>query len=133
METKWNMELPELGDVLRSAKKVQANGGDWYSKDQIEAILGQLVGQPALDADSEYLSLASPRFALALIQASAELHASYERLTAELAEGRKDADRYRWLRHYEAEEHFLVHDTDGYLLELEDLDKAIDTAMEKPK
>ncbi len=68
------------------------------------------------------------------------LKAEVERLTAELAECRKDAERYRWLSNQNKSffgegENFavVIDDQDGGTWVGSDLDQAIDTAMEKTK
>ena len=65
-----------------------------------------------------------------------QLRAENERLKAELAEAKKDAERYRWLRHGDNDEPLLkfsfearCNSDDVWLLRNDELDAAIDAAM----
>ena len=56
-------------------------------------------------------------------------------LEVELAERRKDAARYQWLRHGDNDEKVIVYMEHGeaFLLRVQNLDDAIDAAMEERK
>lgn len=71
--TPWNQELPDLGDVYATAEKVRANGGDWYNEDQMASILSQCVGDPAKSEDAKFIAMASPRFALGMVECASDL------------------------------------------------------------
>ena len=68
------------------------------------------------------------------VEIACELATECERLRAELAEYRQDAERYRWLRRDNDCAQFYVTEFNGMeWLFLDELDAAIDAALEETK
>jgi hypothetical protein len=54
--------------LLACADACIANGGEWYAPDQMLAILGDHVSNPALLADAAFIGMATPEQVAALIK-----------------------------------------------------------------
>ncbi len=61
------------------------NGGDWYSPQQALSLLGDVVGMPALLADSAYIGMAKPECIVRLFEQQDALVAACRQL-ADFAE-----------------------------------------------
>ena len=81
------------------------------------------------DLTERFIFQGGSAYGIALADYIDQLHAENARLKAELAEAKKDAERYRWLRDNKFRHNGHCLALTGQILWETDLDKACDQAM----